>query len=569
MSVLIDSHGAIDRGEAAPDLGGLLLDRGLLAPETLTRARLVQAETREPLDAVLTRLGMMSEESLAQALAGALALPLAGPANFPQSLPAAGRIATRFLRRVRALPLAETEAGMDVAFVDPLDPYARQALEFALRCPLRPFVARASDVEQALDRLCGAATGESGGGADEAADDADIERMRDLASDAPVVRVVNAVIMRAVEARASDIHLEPGEDGLKLRMRIDGALVECETLPAAMRNSIVSRIKVMANLDIAERRLPQDGRLRLAVRGQDIDFRVATSPVIHGESVVLRILDRSHLSLDFDALGFGEAMKAQWLKILRRPHGIVLVTGPTGSGKTTTLYASLAALNTPERKILTIEDPIEYRLQGISQTQVRHKIGLGFAESLRSFLRQDPDVMMVGEIRDLETVQVAIQAALTGHTILSTLHTNDAPSAVTRLLDMGAEPYLIASTLNAVLAQRLVRRLCPHCREPYRPTAEALAALGPGAVPPGEIHFHREVGCEACGGSGFRGRLAILELLPMSEAVSRLVLGRAEAREIARAAMDEGMRPMLADGIDKVVVGETTIEEVLRVTREG
>ncbi|PWR24816.1 type II secretion system protein GspE [Zavarzinia aquatilis] len=547
----------------------MLLDRGLLAPETLARARLVQAETREPLDAVLTRLGMMSEDSLAQALAGALDLPVATPAVFPQSLPAAGRVAPRFLRRVRALPLAEGEAGMAVAFVDPLDTYARAALAFALRCPVLPQVARASDVEQALDRLLGAATGDAASGADEAADDADIERMRDLASDAPVVRVVNALIMRAVEARASDIHLEPGEDGLKLRLRIDGALVDRETLPAAMKNSIVSRIKVMANLDIAERRLPQDGRLRLAVRGQDIDFRVATSPVIHGESVVLRILDRSHLSLDFDALGFGEAMKAQWLKILRRPHGIVLVTGPTGSGKTTTLYASLSALNTQDRKILTIEDPIEYRLQGISQTQVRHKIGLGFAESLRSFLRQDPDVMMVGEIRDLETVQVAIQAALTGHTILSTLHTNDAPSAVTRLLDMGAEPYLIASTLNAVLAQRLVRRLCPHCREPYRPTPEALAALGPGAVPAGDIHFHREVGCAACGGSGFRGRLAILELLPMSEAISRLVLGRAEARDIARIAIGEGMRPMLADGIDKVVAGLTTIDEVLRVTREG
>ncbi|RJF89990.1 type II/IV secretion system protein [Oleomonas cavernae] len=551
------------------DLAALLLDRDLLAAETLVRARLVQAETREPLDAVLTRLGMISEDNLARAVAVALDLPLAGPAEFPRAALAADRLSPRFLRRVRALPLRETDTGVDVAFVDPFDDYPRAALAFALERPVRPFVARAGDVEQAIDRLYGAAEDRAAETGDEAADDADVERMRDLASDAPVVRVVNSLIMRAVEARASDIHLEPTEDGLKLRLRVDGALIERDMLPAAMKNSVVSRIKVMSNLDIAERRLPQDGRLRLAVRGQEIDFRVATSPVIHGESVVLRILDRSHLSLDFVALGFTDDLLDPWLKILRRPHGIVLVTGPTGSGKTTTLYASLAALNTADRKILTIEDPIEYRLPGISQTQVKHKIGLSFAASLRSFLRQDPDVMMVGEIRDLETVQVAIQAALTGHTILSTLHTNDAPSAVTRLLDMGAEPYLIASTLNAVLAQRLVRRLCPVCREPYHPTAEALAALGLEAVMEPGVTFHRAVGCEACGGSGFRGRLAVLELLPMSETVARLVLARAEAREIARVAVAEGMRPMLADGLAKVAAGLTTVDEVLRVTREG
>ncbi|PKU21565.1 GspE/PulE family protein, partial [Telmatospirillum siberiense] len=394
-------------------------------------------------------------------------------------------------------------------------------------------------------------------------------RVNTTASDAPVVRMVNALIARAVEARASDIHLEPAEDRLAVRLRIDGALGEEESLPNQVKAAVVSRIKVMAGLDIAERRLPQDGRLRLAVRGQEIDFRVATAPTIHGEGVVLRILDRSSLSLDFETLGFEPALLERYLEVLRRPHGIVLVIGPTGSGKTTTLYASLAALNTVDRKILTIEDPIEYRLAGISQTQVKHQIGLTFATALRSFLRQDPDVMMVGEIRDLETAQVAVQAALTGHTILSTLHTNDAASAVTRLLDIGVEPYLITSTLNAVMAQRLVRRLCPVCRRPYTPSEQDLSALGLAESEAAAVRtLYRPGGCSACSGSGFRGRLSVMELLAMDEAVVRLVLNRSEAREIRKVAVEAGMVGMLVDGLRKAGAGLTTVDEVLRVTRE-
>ncbi|MCF4164791.1 Flp pilus assembly complex ATPase component TadA [Zavarzinia compransoris] len=547
-------------------MAALLLDRAVLAPETLARARLVQAETGEALDRVLTRLGMVSERALAEACAGALALPIAAAADFPGEVVAPGRLSPRFLRRARAVPLRETAEAVDVALVDPFDGFAARAIAFALGRPVRAFVAEGRDVEEALDRLYAGHAGPADEGT-AAADDADLERMRDLSSDAPVVRLVNGLITRAVDLQASDIHLEPAEDGLKVRFRIDGALIDQEVLAPALRAAVVSRIKVMAGLDIAERRLPQDGRLRFAVRGHDIDFRVATAPVIHGEAVVLRVLDRSHLALDFAALGFSPDLTAAWRRALHRPHGIVLVTGPTGSGKTTTLYASLTELNTAERKILTVEDPIEYRLDGISQTQVRPRIGLDFASALRSFLRQDPDVMMVGEIRDLETVQVAIQASLTGHTILSTLHTNDAASAVTRLLDMGAEPYLVTSTLSAVLAQRLVRRLCPACREAYVPTAEALAALG---LPPREdLRFHRAVGCSACGGSGYRGRVAVTELLVMSDALARLVLARAEARDIARTATAEGLRPMLQDGIDKVAAGLTTVDEVLRVTRDG
>lgn len=559
----------------AQKLADLLLERGVASAETLARARSVQAETGDRLDAVLTRLGLVSEQALAETAAAALGLPLAAAADFPAApLEAAPGCPTpRFLREVRAVPLAAGAEGVTVALVDPFDPFPPRALALAFGRPVRPLVARAGDVEAALDRLY-ASSESAGPGEAAAADDLDLERLKDLSSDAPVVRLVNAVIARAVEAKASDIHLEPAEDRLILRLRVDGALREQDPLPNAVKAAVVSRLKVMAGLDIAERRLPQDGRLRLAVRGQEIDFRVATAPTLHGETVVLRILDRSALSLDFDALGFDPGLLDRYLALLARPHGIVLVTGPTGSGKTTTLYASLAHLNRPDRKILTVEDPVEYRLAGIAQTQVKPQIGLSFAAALRSFLRQDPDVMMVGEIRDLETAQVAVQAALTGHTILSTLHTNDAASAVTRLLDMGVEPYLITSTLNAVLAQRLVRRLCPACRAPTPADPALLDGLGlaaatrAAATRAGGGGLWRPLGCPACGGAGFRGRLAVTELLPISEAVARLVLDRAEAREIRKVAVAEGMVGMLDDGVRKAAAGLTTLDDVLRVTRE-
>jgi general secretion pathway protein E len=549
-----------------PTLTDLVEIAGLVSSEAFARARLVQGETGEPLDSVLTRLGMVSELALAEAMARALSLPLAKGADFPQVALELNDVSTRFLREVRALPLRQDETGVDVAFADPFDSYPLSALAFALNRPVRAFVARASDLEQALDRLYGGVAPGSEA-KDETVDNADLEHLKDLASDAPIVRAVHGLIARAVEARASDIHIEPAEDCLKIRLRIDGALQETDSWPAQSRAAVVSRIKVMSSLDIAERRLPQDGRLRFAVRGQAVDFRVATAPTAHGESVVLRILDRSSLSLDFTTLGFDGALLQPYIKVLQKPHGIMLVTGPTGSGKTTTLYASLITLNTPDRKILTVEDPIEYRLAGINQIQVKPQIGLSFAAALRSFLRHDPDVIMVGEIRDIETAQVAVQAALTGHLILSTLHTNDAASAVTRLLDMGVEPYLISSVLNAVLAQRLVRRLCAECREPYAPRREALNALGLGAED--SIRFFRPVGCSTCRGTGFRGRLALLEFLPMSEPIARLALARAEAREIAKAAVAEGMRTIFDDGLAKARAGETTIEEVLRVTQEG
>jgi general secretion pathway protein E len=534
----------------------------------MSRARLVGEKTGERLDAVLTRLGLVSENALAEAIAKATGCPLASADAFPPTDVSEGRLSPRFLRDAKIALLGATEAGFDAALSNPTDQYALTALAFALGRPVRPFVGRASDIEAALDRAFGPSGALQAVEGGEDADEDDLERLKDLASDAPVVRAVNGLIARAAEARASDIHIEPTEEGLRVRFRIDGALHDQPGLPASYKSALISRIKVMAGLNIAERRLPQDGRLRLAVRGHDIDLRVATAPAIHGESAVLRLLDRSNLSLDFDSLGFDEPTRLRFERALNQPHGVVLATGPTGSGKTTTLYAALAVLNAPERKILTIEDPIEYRLAGVNQIQVNPQIGLDFAAGLRSFLRQDPDVMMVGEIRDLETAQIAVQAALTGHTLLSTLHTNSAASAVTRLIDMGVEPFLITTTLNAVLAQRLVRRLCPHCAEPYEPASALLSSLSARSDAPPLQRLFRPVGCPACDQSGYRGRIALIELLTMNEEIAGLVLARAEARQLQRAAVSGGMRPMLEDGLIKAADGRTTLEEVLRVTRE-
>jgi general secretion pathway protein E len=559
--------------EPAPPLGrtnleALVESRGLVAAETLARARVVQAETGERFDSVLTRLGLVSEQALAQLIAEAAGLPIAAAGDYPALPLAAERVSERFLREFKAVLLRESEQGFDIALVDPLDPYPPRALELALGAPVRLSVARASDVETALERLYGAHAADAFA-IDEEADLADLERLKDMASDAPAIRAINRLIARAVEERASDIHLEATEDSLAVRFRVDGEMHDREAFPATMKAPVISRIKVMSGLNIAERRVPQDGRLRLAVRGHDIDLRVATSPTINGESVVLRLLDRTNLTLDFVALGFDEEVLSKLRQTLARPNGIVLVTGPTGSGKTTTLYAALSELNTPQRKILTIEDPIEYRLAGVNQMQVNPQIGLSFAAALRSFLRQDPDVMMVGEVRDLETARVAVQAALTGHTILSTLHTNSAASAVTRLLDMGIEPFLITSTLNGVLAQRLVRRLCEACREPYAPIAPIEVHAEGGEHRRIEIdRLYHPKGCPACGGTGFHGRVALVEYLVMDQAIARLVLDRAEARDIAAAAIAGSMRSMFDDGLIKARAGVTTLEEVLRVTGE-
>ncbi len=541
----------------------VLAQNDLLSREALARAQLVAQESGERLEAVVTRLGLLSEQALCDELAAATGMALARPELLREPMPLDRPITSEFLRDIRAAPLTRDSNRVCVAVVDPFDPFIESAFRFVFDRAVERVIARASDIDAAIEALC--QDGAAPSLLDEAVNADDIDRLRDLISDAPAIRAVNRLLAEAVDQLASDIHLEPGDDSLTVRYRIDGMLREVTRLPQAMKSAVVARIKVVAGLDISERRLPQDGRMRIAVRGHEIDLRVATAPSIHGESVVMRILDRSNLNLDFTTLGFDHELARQFGAVIHRPHGIVLVTGPTGSGKTTTLYAALTAINQVERKLLTVEDPIEYRLNGVVQAQVQPAIGFTFASALRSFLRQDPDVIMVGEIRDTETAQIAVQAALTGHMILSTLHTNTAAGAIGRLIDMGVEPFLLGSVLAGVLAQRLVRRLCPACRESYRPDAQLLAELGGTELGLPDQLLFRAVGCNACHHSGYNGRLAVFEFLAVDQTIARLISRRADIHAIEEAATAAGCRSLMQDGFAKVALGLTTVEEILRV----
>jgi len=548
-----------------PDLTEFLLNHTSLGEDALSRVRLIEGETGDAPDKIVTRLGLLSEDEMAHSLVTALGLQLASASSFPADPPTIPNLSSAFLRDRRIVPLALSGGRVQLAMANPLDESAAEGIAFVTGCKVDRLVARGGDIDAAIERLYRT---EPADNLDEQVDDNDLERLRDLVSDAPVIRAVNRLIADAVDARASDIHLEPADDKLTVRFRIDGMLREMPAKPSAMRAPIISRIKVMANLNIAERRLPQDGRLRLTVRGHEIDLRVATAPSIHGESVVMRILDRANLALDPASLGFDKALEVAFLAALQQPHGILLVTGPTGSGKTTTLYAALSHLNSNERKLTTIEDPIEYRLPGVIQCQVNPGIGFTFSNALRSFLRQDPDVMMVGEIRDTETAQIAVQAALTGHLILSTLHTNTAAGAVTRLLDMAVEPFLLSSVLTGVLAQRLVRRLCVQCRMPYRPDPGALATLDLVTEIEDADVFYRSSGCDECRGSGYAGRIALFEFIRIDRDIATLIMQRADARHIADQAARAGAGSLREDGIRKARLGLTSLEEVVRVSSE-
>jgi general secretion pathway protein E len=398
-------------------------------------------------------------------------------------------------------------------------------------------------------------------------DEEDVGHLKDLASEAPIIRLVNLLITRAVESRASDIHIEPFEDELKVRYRIDGVLHEAESTPKKLQAAIISRIKIMAKLNIAERRLPQDGRIKLKVGEKEVDLRVSTIPILHGESMVMRILHKEGIVIDLDLLGFPPEMLSQFNQLISKSNGIVLVTGPTGSGKTTTLYGALHKINSPEKKIITVEDPVEYQLKGINQIQVKPQIGLDFTNTLRHIVRQDPDIIMIGEIRDLDTAEIAIQSALTGHVVFSTLHTNDAPSAITRLLDMGVENFLLSSTVRGVLAQRLVRLICPSCKEADPSTAdrEELVKLGIGV----DIPLYRGAGCEHCSHTGYFGRAGIFELLIIDDDIRKLALKNADSNQIRAMAREHGMKTLLEDGVEKIKAGITTLSEVFRVTQEA
>jgi len=571
----VASPTAQDAAEALARLGPALIDSGALDQRTLERARRVAAETGGRLDRVLTQLGLISERGLAEALAQLVAAPLVAPADYPDEALFVDRLRPKFLRKVHSLPIAESAERAVLAMVDPLDVFTRNAVSAAIGRPVAVAVAVPIELEAALDRLYSEPVAEGDGEAmldevvadDEPAEE-DAERLKDLASEAPVIRLVNQMIARAVETHASDVHLEPFPDRLRVRYRYDGVLHEVEPPPARLQAAVISRVKIMARLDISERRLPQDGRIKLTVRGHEIDFRVSTVPALYGEKVVLRVLDRTAVDFDYEKLGLPADVRAGLERALELPNGMVLVTGPTGSGKTTTLYTGLTRLNTTARNVVTVEDPIEYQLTGINQIQVRPQIGLNFASLLRSILRQDPDVIMIGEIRDLETVQIAVQAALTGHLVLSTVHTNSAAATMTRLRDMGLEDYLMTATVKAVLAQRLVRRLCRKCRVPEEAPAALRERFGldrfAGAGP---ITVYHAKGCPDCRGTGFRGRRAIAELLVPSRATDRLIFDGADDTAIERAAVENGMRPIFDSGLLAVLEGDTTIEEVVRCIR--
>ena len=551
-----------------------LIADGKLDSVAAERALRLRGDRQDRLELILTALGLVQEKDVADAVAAELQLPRASPLDYPNSIVFADA-SPKFLQQARVLPLADTGEYVVLAMADPLDAAAVRSFELISNKQVRVWVAAPSDLEFAYERLYGRDRGTSAEivddievTQDEAAED-DVGRLRDMASEAPVIRLVNQLIARAVESRASDIHIEPFEDRLIVRYRADGVMRDAALPPQRLRAAIVSRVKIMAKLNIAERRLPQDGRIRIAIRGKDYDLRVATVPTLHGEAVTLRVLDRSTLREDFAALGFRADTLARYLALLDRPQGIVLVTGPTGSGKTTTLYTSLMRLNTTEKKIFTVEDPVEYQLDRVIQIQVRPQIKLTFAEILRTLLRHNPDIMMIGEIRDLETAQIAIQAALTGHLVLSTLHTNNAASSITRLLDMQTEDYLVTATVTGIVAQRLVRILCDACKKSHTALPELAERTGLARLARGDdVLLFEPVGCPACGGRGYHGQTAVIEVLTLSDAIRRLVLHHAEAREIQRVAVEEGMRTMYDDGLLKVLDGTTSLDEVLRVTRD-
>nr|WP_316228468.1 ATPase, T2SS/T4P/T4SS family [Bradyrhizobium sp. SZCCHNR1039] len=554
--------------------GDFLLAEKIIDRMVLERADSAARKTGDRLDRVLTKLGLVSEADLVVALSRFLFLDLVRPADLPIEPVLPEMIEADFVRRNQVLPLRIEAGVLSVGVTDPFNREPVRAIHFLTELALDVRLFASGDFEKAFEALYATrrTEGEGGPSASAEASEVDVQRLRDIASEAPIIRLVNQIVASAVEARASDIHIEPNVDQVLVRYRVDGVLRSAQVLSSGLRAAITSRVKIMSKLDIAERRLPQDGRIKIAVRGIDIDLRVSTIPTAFGESVVLRILDRNRVALDFKELGFSDGHIASFQKLLQEPNGIILVTGPTGSGKTTTLYTALKALNNAERKIFSVEDPIEYQMPGINQVQVQTEIGLTFPHALRAILRQDPDIIMIGEIRDLETARIAIQASLTGHLVLSTLHTNSAASAITRLIDIGVENYLLASTLKGVIAQRLVRKLCPHCKGTHRQTGywrDVCERAVPGITALGPADIRQPLGCSECGQVGFSGRSTIAEMLLVDEACQSLVLSKASDAAIERAVRERGMLSMYDIGVQKVWRGETTIDEVLRATRMG
>jgi general secretion pathway protein E len=554
-----------------------LVDKGIIPQADMEKVfPSGQPAEDSSLEEQLVSNGLLAPPKLRAALEGFFGVPFATEDDFPKEPMLFDHLSVRFMKEAKFIPAHVEDNTLTVIMSNPLDFYALDAIRLATNHEVRVLLSQESEVLKAIEGSYG-----PGGSSMEkiiedmdripeyqAEDEENLDHLRDMASEGPVIRLVNLVISRAIERRASDIHLEPFEDHFRVRYRIDGVLHDVESPPKRLQPAIISRVKIMGKMNIAERRLPQDGRIMLRVKGKEIDFRVSSIPTIHGESIVMRILDKSSIVLDIEQLGFSEDTLGGFKDLIQRPHGIILVTGPTGSGKTTTLYCALQKINSPELKIITVEDPVEYQLPGVNQIQVKASIGLTFANALRSIVRQDPDVILIGEIRDTETAEIAIHSAMTGHLVLSTLHTNDAPSAITRLVDMGMEDYLLSSTILGILAQRLVRVSCPSCRVPYTPDPAILKEMGVDGTDLEGSKIHEVKGCEECGHTGYWGRVGIYEFLKVSDDVQKLILGKKDSNIIKEAARKYGMRTLREDGWLKVKQGITTVSEVLRVTQE-
>ena len=554
---------------------GILKHRDKLSTSELKKVERVQkTSVAESLPQLLVKLGLCSELDVADAFVEAGQFEKVIPEQYPLEAQLPENVSLRFLKQYHLIGLGQDEQSITVAMMDPEDEFVIDALKLVTGKNIVTKVGLMSEIDAALE----VQYGEGRSAMDKTIDDLnvddigeeDLEHLKDLASEAPVIKMVNLIMQRAIETRASDIHIEPFEQSLKVRLRVDGVLKEIDAPSVKSTAAVISRIKIMAKLNIAERRLPQDGRIKVQMLGKELDLRVSTIPTMYGESVVIRLLDKENTVFDFAALGFQGRHLQQFIDVLSMPHGIILITGPTGSGKSTTMYAALKQLNTSERKIITVEDPVEYQMEGVNQIQAKPQIGLTFASALRSIVRQDPDVIMIGEMRDLETARIAVQSALTGHLVLSTLHTNDAAGGVTRLLDMGLEEYLLTSTVNGILAQRLVRKLCPDCKKPHQASPELIKELRLRRfVPDGDITLYKPVGCSSCGGMGYRGRMAIIEFLQMTDPIRKLIMAHEEAGAIQKLAVEEGMTTMFENGLTKAIQGTTTIEEVMRVTSEA
>jgi general secretion pathway protein E len=539
-----------------------LLDQGEIDLPGMQRIRAIMETTGQNVDTVLLELGLMPESKLADAQAAFLGLARIHPADFPGELLPDTELSHDFLRSVALLPIEITESTVVVATAKPFEmDTVRGLAHFLGKTPVTK-VATTTDLQQHLQRLMAPDVSAEAGSTQSAfAAEDDIERLKDIAREAPIIKLLNRIVSQAVEQNASDIHVEPMEDHVQVRYRVDGALSVAERLQSAVQQGLISRIKVLAKLNIAEHRLPQDGRMKLPVRGRDVEFRVSTTPVTFGESVALRILDRQQLHLDYASLGYQPDDAATLQRMTSHPNGIFLVTGPTGSGKTTTLYAALSTLNKPQVKMFTVEDPVEYSLKGVNQIQVKPTIGLDFAAILRSVLRQDPDIIMIGEIRDTETAKIAVQASLTGHLVLSTLHTNSAAASVTRLLDMGLEDYLLASTLRGIVAQRLLRKLCNHCKTRVEVPALVCNKLGISR----STETFQACGCDKCKGTGYSGRTVAYEILDIVPEQRQVILDHASDSAIHSRAIENGMKSLLRTALDCVERGETSLEEVYRV----